>query len=182
MRSFGVLSTGALLLCIGAAAPMAAQQSQEPKPQRQEPKPSKPAKTGPGGLQSREPDRGRRVEENEQQEVWRRHRAHTWQTEHRSWQQRGGYRGFRIPDDRFRGRFGRDHWFRISGTPMMMVGRYPRFQYDGYWFRPVDPWPESWADDWYRQDDVYIDYTDGGYYLFNRNHPGMAMALRVYEE
>jgi hypothetical protein len=42
----------------------------------------------------------------------------------------------------------------------------------------VDPWPEYWADDWYQQDDVYIDYDDG-YYLYNPRYPGVAIALTV---
>ena len=28
-------------------------------------------------------------------------RAGSWNTDHRTWQQRGGYNGYRIPDDRF---------------------------------------------------------------------------------
>jgi hypothetical protein len=92
-------------------------------------------------------------------------RAKSWETEHRSWRQRGGYNGYRVPDERFRLYFGGNHFFRISRLPMVYVGGYPRFQYDGYWVTFVDPWPESWSPDWYDTDDVYIDYTDDGYYL-----------------
>lgn len=60
-------------------------------------------------------------------------RATSWQTEHQSWTQRGGYSGYRIPDARFRQYFGRDHFFRIYGLPLVFVGGMPRFQYDGYW-------------------------------------------------
>jgi hypothetical protein len=42
---------------------------------------------------------------------------------------------------------------------------YPRFQYGGFSFMLVDPWPEYWAEDWYDTDDLYIDYDDG-YYLY----------------
>ena len=45
--------------------------------------------------------------------VWQQHRATNWQSQHRTWQQRGGYDGYRIPDDRFRGYFGSGHAFRI---------------------------------------------------------------------
>lgn len=116
----------------------------------------------------------------EQQAAWQGHRAHNWQSEHRDWQQRGGYHGYRIPDDRYRGHFGRDHWFRIYSYPVVVVGGFPRFQYDGFWFSIIDPWPESWSDDWYDNDDVYIDYSDGGYYLYNRSYPGDRIAVEVY--
>jgi hypothetical protein len=112
--------------------------------------------------------------------VWQQHRAHSWQTEHRTWQQRGGYHGFRIPDERYREHFGRDHGFRIHGLPMVALGGYPRFEYDGLWFSIVDPLPEDWSDDWYDDDDVYIEYFDGGYYLDNRRHPGARVAISVY--
>ena len=52
-----------------------------------------------------------------------------------------------------------------------MIGGFPRFQYGGLWFSVLDPWPEYWSDDWYNSDDVYIEYADGGYYLYNRMHP-----------
>jgi len=62
----------------------------------------------------------------------------------------------------------------------MIVGGYPRFQYGGFWFSLVDPWPQSWANDWYENDDVYIEYSNGGYYLYNRSYPGYAIAVNVY--
>ncbi len=79
----------------------------------------------------------------------------------------------RIPDDRFRSNFGREHHFRI-GSPTMVDG-YSRFQYGGYWFGFVQPWP----DDWYYTDDVYVDYIDGGYYLCNPYYPGVQIAISV---
>jgi len=106
-------------------------------------------------------------------------RAHSWATDHRSWRERGGYNGYRIPDDRFRAYFGRDHFFRIYGLPLVFVGGYPRFQYDGYWVTFVDPWPDTWPDDWYQTDDVYLDYTDDGYYLYDRSRPGVGIAVTV---
>ena len=82
----------------------------------------------------------------------------------------------RIPDDRFRSNFGREHRFRI-GSPRI-VGGYSRFQYGGFWFGFLEPWPEGW----YYTDDVYVDYVDGGYYLYNPNYPGARIAITVYVE
>jgi hypothetical protein len=121
-----------------------------------------------------------RVEPAQRREVWQEHRAHNWQSEHRDWQQRGGYSGYRIPDDRYRGHFGQDHWFRIHSYPFELYGGYPRFQYGGFWFGFMDPWPEYWSDDWYDNDDVYVVYSDDGYYLYNRRYPQDRIAITVY--
>jgi hypothetical protein len=106
-------------------------------------------------------------------------RAGSWNNDHRTWQQRGGYNGYRVPDNRFRLYFGSDHFFRINALPMLFVGGYPRFQYDGYWVTFVDPWPESWSPNWYETDDVYLDYTGDGYYIYDRMHPGMGIAVTI---
>jgi hypothetical protein len=79
----------------------------------------------------------------------------------------------RIPDARFRSNFGRGHEFRI-GSPSL-VGGYSRFQYGGYWFGFVQPWPVGW----YYTDDVYVDYINGGYYLCNPYYPGAQIAISV---
>jgi hypothetical protein len=106
-------------------------------------------------------------------------RASSWNNDHRTWGQRGGYNGYRVPQDRFRLYFGSSHYFRIYGLPMVFVGGYPRFQYDGYWVTFVDPWPETWPDTWYETDDVYLDYTGDGYYLYNRTRPGPGIAVTI---
>jgi hypothetical protein len=106
-------------------------------------------------------------------------RARSWDNDHRSWQQRGGYNGYRIPQDRFGLYFGRDHYFRINRLPMRFVGGYPQFQYDGYWVTFVDPWPETWSPSWYETDDIYIDYANDGYYVYDRMHPGIGIAVNI---
>jgi hypothetical protein len=132
--------------------------------------------------QQRQQQQGQRVrvQQSEQRGVWQQHRARSWEAEHRTWQQRGGYNGYRIPDDRYRGYFGQDHWFRIYSYPVEVYGGYPRFQYGGFWFGLIDPWPEYWSDDWYQNDDVYIVYLEDGYYLYNRRHPRDRIAITVY--
>ncbi|HEX9110207.1 MAG TPA: hypothetical protein VF845_01920 [Terriglobales bacterium] len=112
-------------------------------------------------------------------DVWQGHRAQHWQHEHHTWRERGGYRGYRIPEDRFRAHFGRGHWFRVHSVPIIVVDGFPRFQYGGFWFSMVDPWPEYWARNWYETDDVYVDYVNDGYYMYNRRHPGVAIAVNV---
>lgn len=175
-----------------AQPPQQAKQRQQAKPAQQRPAASKPAPrpqqayggvyhagvkpTAPtnGGVHpSGVPQHAGQVRSGFTQS-----RAGSWATDHRTWQQRGGYNGYRIPDDRFRLYFGAGHSFRISGLPLLFVGGYPRFQYDGYWVTFVDPWPESWPPNWYETDDVYLDYSDG-YYLYDRNYPGIGIAVTV---
>lgn len=96
-----------------------------------------------------------------------------------TWHERGGYRVYRFPAARFRANFGRGHWFRVHNAPVIVVGGYPRFQYGGFWFSVVDPWPEYWSRTWYETDDVYVDYVNDGYYMYNRRHPGVAIAVNV---
>ncbi len=61
--------------------------------------------------------------------------------------------------------------------PVMYMG-YPRFEYAGFSFLLVDPYPEYWPVDWYATDDVYIDYDDG-YYLCDRRYPEVRLAITV---
>ncbi|WP_243300841.1 hypothetical protein [Geothrix oryzisoli] len=110
---------------------------------------------------------------------WREHRAQHWERDHRTWAQRGGYGGYRIPEPQFVSRFGYGHPFRIGSRPVIYQG-YPRFRCGGYWFLMVDPWPEFWVDDWYLTDEVYVDYYGDGYYLVNPRHPGIRLAITVF--
>jgi hypothetical protein len=117
---------------------------------------------------------------HQQQVAFQNDRAHSWQSEHRTWQQRGGYSGYRVPDDRFREYYGQDHAFRIYSLPVVFVGGGQRFQYGGYWFGLIDPWPEYWSSDWYESDDVYVNYDRDGYYLYNRRYPSDRVAISFY--
>jgi DNA mismatch repair ATPase MutL len=83
-------------------------------------------------------------------------------------------RGQRIPDDKFRSNFGRQHTFRVR---TQVVEGQPRFQYSGYWFALATPWPG----DWDYADDCYVDYIDGEYVLIDLRHPGVQLALIVVD-
>jgi hypothetical protein len=107
-------------------------------------------------------DRDRQVRNDQQHPVARP------QTQRRS----AAYHG-RIPEQNFHQHFGREHHFRFH-RPEIYQGR-PRFQYGGYWFYISDPWPSAWSYD----DDVYVDYVDDQYYLFDPVHPGMRVVINV---
>ena len=128
--------------------------------------------------QQQQPQRTQQQQRVEQT-TWQNHRAGNWQSDHRNWQQRGGYNGYRVPNDRYSGYFGQQHAFRIYGLPFMVFDGYPRFQYDGYWITLLDPWPGNWSNDWYDTDDVYIAYENDGYYMFDNRYPGIGIAISI---
>lgn len=187
------VSTGVLIFLLGTVTPKFAQQEQhkhdakKPLQQEQQAKGQQEQRQHQAkGQQERQQQQANRptqqeqyAHEGEQRGVWHQHRAHNWQSEHHTWQQRGGYNGYRIPEDHFHGYFGRSHGFRIYSLPLVIFDGYPRFQYEGYWFSLVDPWPEYWSDDWYENDDVYIDYSGDGYYLYNHRYPRDRIAITV---
>ncbi len=178
MKLLGWVSTGAITLMLGASTVVLAQdrnddvkppqqqeeKREEAKPRREEAKPQKQDEAKPENRQqesrqqeSREADKAARQEHPDQQ------RANA----------RSAGKGQRIPDDKFRQHFGREHVVVIN-RPVIVEGR-PRFQTGGYWFEIVDPWPS----DWLYTDQVYVDYIDGEYFLFNVAHPGVRIALFV---
>jgi hypothetical protein len=69
----------------------------------------------------------------------------------------------RIPDE------------HVAVRHVTVVNGERRFAYGGYNFAFAEPWPAGWA----YTDDCYIDFVDGGYYLFNLKHPGVRIAVTV---
>jgi hypothetical protein len=57
-----------------------------------------------------------------------------------------------------------------------MIGGYNRFQYGGYWFGFNEGWPSGWD----YNDDFYVEYIDGVYYMFNLRHPGFRLTLNIF--
>ena len=106
------------------------------------------------------------------------------QEQHPAQQMQGGHderpmqagRGKRIPDDKFRASFGRQHTFHVQRSQVVNV-RQPVVLYGGYSFQLVEAWPVDWGFD----DVVYIDYVDDGYYLFDPLHPGIQIAVFIVE-
>src|SRR5271165_1615971 len=81
--------------------------------------------------------------------------------------------GGRIPEGTFRTHFGSGHEFHM-GSPVDMGG-HSGFQFGGVSFALIQPWPVGWMN----TDAVYVDNFSGSYYLCNRMHPGMRVALNI---
>ena len=165
MKLAGIISTTALSLLLGmAAAPVYAQEQHEEQKDQQEQK-DKAAKPEEKRTQQEEKP-AKQEEKNAQQDKNAKHEEKNEQEQHAR-----GNGGGRIPEDRFRANFGRDHSFRVSEGDY----RNHRFQYGGYWFGFVDPWPSNWL---YTQN-VYVVDIGGVYYLCNPVYPGVSLAINV---
>ena len=192
MKRFGVVSTAVLFLLLGTQVAVYAQQEQqdeakprqqeEPKP-TQEAKPTKPKNAKPAQQEASKPEDRKAVnppqkeqEKRAQDETKKTQEEQAKPSQHQQRPLKGQSvaenRGGRIPEDHFRAHFGREHTFVINRP--VIVGR-PRFQYSGYWFEIVEPWPAGWA----YTDDCYIDYIDDTYYLFDPLHPGVRLVVVV---
>jgi hypothetical protein len=95
------------------------------------------------------------------------------QTETKTTVKHGPIENGRIPDAQFHAHFGRAHTCHV-GHPQMVAGQY-RFNYGGYWFSYGVPWPVGWGYD----DEFYVDFIDGQYYLIDLAHPQVRLALIV---
>jgi cytoskeletal protein RodZ len=84
---------------------------------------------------------------------------------------RGSSEHGRISDAHYTSSFGSGHSFHVNR------GEYDsrRFAYGGYSFGFVDPWPVGWG----YSDDVYVVYADGGYYMYDRVHPGLRISISI---
>jgi outer membrane biosynthesis protein TonB len=156
--------------------PSAKQQQQdqknEQKQERQSAKQNEQQKSDQNNKQRQDQERQLTKQQQEDQKQQQRQQesvAKQQRTDEQRNDQRSGGGHGRIPDDRFRASFGREHHFRVGHIDSR------RFQYGGYWFTFNDTWPGEWA----YTDDFYIDYIDGQYYLVDLTHPGVQLLLVV---
>ena len=188
MKLVGALSTAVLSLTLGIGIPAYAQQEQHEQPEEQKAKPAqekekkaqpeKPAKQEERNAKQEEMNT-KLEEKNAQQEKNNNNKEEKHAQEQPTQQAKPGKQeehargngGGRIPDDRFRANFGREHSFRVTEGDY----RNHRFQYGGYWFGFASVWPSNWL---YTQD-VYVIEIDGVYYLCNASYPGVNLTLNV---
>lgn len=194
MKLVGIISTAVLTLTLGANAPAFAQQEQhdqqeekKAKPAEKKAQPEKPVRQNEKNAQQQDNNKQQEQKSAQQQNRNNQQEQKNAQQQERNNQQEqknaqqqsgkqeqhaGGNRGGRIPDDRFRANFGREHRFRVSQAD---YSRDRRFQYGGYSFGFVDPWPTNWL----YTEDVFVVEIDGVYYLCNATYPGVNITLSI---
>jgi hypothetical protein len=168
MKLAGVIGTAVLSLTLGASSAAYAQdqheqqEEQKDKPAEKKAQPEKPAK--PEEKNAQEEKNAKPEERSAKQEQARAPEAKPEkQEQHAS--------AGRIPADRYKAHFGREHTFRVSQSDFSSG----RFQYGGYWFGFGGAWPSNWL---YTQD-VYVVEIDGMYYLCNPVYPGVNLVISV---
>jgi len=171
MKRIEVLSATILFLLPVAIAPAFAQtgheEEKQPQQHQQQAKPAQQSKQAQHqqqakpAQQSKQGQHQQRAKPAQQQQQQQANRA-----------QPTGSHG-RIPDDRFRASFGREHRFHVNRSDFEGGSR--RFQYGGFWFNVLDPWPVGWL----YTDDVYVDYINGGYFLCDPVHPGVYISISI---
>src|SRR5580698_9933107 len=162
MKLAGVIGTTLLSLTLGASSAAYAQdqheqqEEQKDKPAEKKAQPEKPAR--PEEKNAQEEKNTKPEEKNTQQRA-----PESKPAQHAA--------GGRIPADRYKANFGREHTFRVSQRDFSSG----RFQYGGYWFGFGGAWPSNWL---YTQD-VYVVEINGMYYLCNPMYPGVNLVINV---
>jgi len=144
---------------------------QQAKPaERQQTKNSKPAK-------QQDTQQAARASKPQTSAVNRAQPTNNGKTQERAQQSKaaGGNQGNsthgRISDAHYSASFGSQHRFHVN------QGEYDhrRFEYGGYSFGFIDPWPVGWG----YSDAVYVVYVDQGYYMYDPVHPGVRISISI---
>lgn len=197
MRISKVVGISTLSLFLGTSALLYAQDQQEKPKEESRPAETQKDKSAPAADRHNDMSKpqdtrqqqptGKMPEQSEDKNVRGEDRSHQESNQaghngqmgnsgqnHTQQAQAGGKRGGggHIPDDKFRSSFGRQHTFVVNRPTS---GGQPQFQYGGYSFNVIDAWPADWS----YSDQVYVDYVDGQYFLYDLAHPGVTVAIVV---
>jgi hypothetical protein len=184
MKLLGAIGISGLLLLIGSTAAAYAPQEQSDKPEKQEQK-AKPEKQEPQdkpakqeAKQAKQEPQDKPAKQEAKQAKQEPQDKPAQQQNQKSAQQSqpdgrkpgSGDHG-RISDDHYRASFGSGHNFHVN------QGDYDhrRFDYGGYSFGFIDPWPVGWG----YTDNVYVVYDDGAYYMYDVVHPGIRISVSI---
>lgn len=168
MKLVGIVGTALLSLIL--AAPVYAQEQHDQEEQKdqkeQTAKPAQDEKKAETEKSAKQEEKSAQQENNSKQEEKNAQQQHAQPAKNV-----GGSAVGRIPADRYKANFGREHTFRVT------QGDYNnhRFQYGGYWFGFAAPWPGNWL---YTQE-VFVVDIGGVYYLCNPTYPGVNVELNI---
>ena len=196
MKLLGAIGISGLLLLIGSTAAAYAPQEQSDKPEKQEEKAKpekqdkqdkpakqeakqakqepqdKPAKQEAKQAKQKPQDKPAKQAKQEPQDkpAQQQNQKSAQQSQPDGRNPGSGDHG-RISDDHYRASFGSGHNFHVN------QGDYDhrRFDYGGYSFGFIDPWPVGWG----YTDNVYVVYDDGAYYMYDVVHPGIRISVSI---
>ena len=173
---------GILVLSL-AGTPLLARQEPDEKPKPEEPKkkqegpdqprakeePKRDPRQEPAPAPKQQKEEGKKQKEQAKENSKQQRKTADQDNQARASRQRPSEKGTKIPSEKFRSSFGREHHFRVARRDDR------RFQYSGYWFEIVEAWPVGWSYD----DDCYIAEDGDDYYLVDVVHPEMRVLVVV---
>ena len=176
MKVTTVLSTAILFLLPAAIVPAYAQEhEQEKQPeQKQEAKPAQhqqQAKPAKQTQQAQHQEQAKPAQQKQQAQHQEQAKPPQHQQASRGARPAAGHGS--IPEAKFRASFGSGHTFHVNRSQFANGGG--RFQYGGFWFNVLNPWPTGWL----YTDAVYVDYLNGGYFLCDPVHPGVYISINI---
>jgi len=176
-----------LLLLVAGLAPIYAQDADRPgQAQEEKTKPNDKDKDkgkNKGTMQEDRKDKdqpGMKADEHrdrqQEQKEQRNDQRMDQRAEHNGHQHPAAAKGKKIPDEKFKQSFGREHTFKVQRTQIINNPQ-PVVVYAGYNFQFVQAWPSVWGFD----DPVYIDYDAMAdeYFLIDTFHPDVRVAVVV---
>jgi hypothetical protein len=177
MMRLRIFAVTTLFLLSAAFAWSQAEPRDDAKPQQEQVKPEEEKPKDEKTQQQVKPNEKQEQKQDEKarEEAKPAHEEHA-QTEQGEHAHPAG-KSARIPDDKFKAHFGREHKFtatRVVRTTTVVAGQ-TNFVYGGYTFIILEPWPTGWV----MTDDCYIDYIDGEYFLVDLVHPEFRVSLSV---
>ena len=204
MKTIGIISTAALALLLGVAAPSYAQDDKDQKPEDKQEQKDKPAdnkaseeKAKPEEKAAPQQDKNTKQEEkntqqedkNKQQEqknaqqqdrnTKQEEKSTQQQDKNNQQQQKNTQQAQRGGNQG--GRIPADRFQANFGRQHSFhvsqsdYSRDRRFEYGGYTFGFVDAWPSNWL----YTENVYVIEIDGVYYLCNASYPGVNVTLSI---
>jgi hypothetical protein len=200
MKVTTLLSTAILFLLPITIVPVYAQEHEQERQSEQKQQQAKPAQQQQQTKPAREPQQAQHQQQakpaqqqqdkavrqpqakpvQQPQQAQHQQQAKPTQQQQRGQEQQRANRGDppaashrSIPEATFRSNFGSGHRFHVNRSEF--ANGSGRFQYGGYWFNVVDPWPVGWL----YTDDVYVDYLNGGYFLCDPVHPGVYLSVNI---
>jgi hypothetical protein len=176
-----LLHTATFLLLLGAAG-VPAVRGQEPdqdrekaKPQQEEDKKKQPPpapkdKPRPRPDEKQKPDERPKPEaDRDKSKTDREQPRREPDKTARQQEPSGRHNGRKIPEEKFRANFGREHHFHVARRDDR------HFAYGGYTFEFVEVWPAAWSYD----DDFYVEEDGDDYYLVDLLHPEVRILVII---
>jgi len=162
MKLSAVPSAAMLFLLVGAVVPAYTQEHDQEKQPEEKQQLAKPAQRQQQAKPAKQTQQAQHQEQAKPAQQPQASRGSQTAASHRS-----------IPEAKFRSSFGSGHTFHVNRS--QFANGSGRFQYGGFWFNVLNPWPAGWL----YTDSVYVDYLNGGYFLCDPVHPGVYISISI---